>query len=107
MARLVRLRDADRSFDLEFWRRVGAEGRFAAAWQMVKEVAVIRGGDGHQPRLQRSVAKFVRRRRPLRDRREDLIRAKRSAGRLQDLLDLDRLKAQAAKRRSPSKRKRR
>lgn len=39
--------------------------------------------------------------------REDLVRAKRSAGRPQDLLDLDRLKRQAAKRRSQSKRKRR
>jgi len=58
-------------------------------------------------RLQRSVAKFVRRRRSLSDRREDLIRAKRSVGRPQDLLDLDRLKTPAAKRRSPSKRKRR
>jgi len=39
--------------------------------------------------------------------REDLVRAKRSAGRPQDLLDLDRLKAPVAKRRSSSKRKRR
>ncbi len=39
--------------------------------------------------------------------REDLIRTKRAAGRPQDLLDLDRLKTRAAKRRSSSKRKRR
>jgi hypothetical protein len=38
MGRLVLRRDADRSFDLAFWRRIGAEGRFAAMWQMVKEV---------------------------------------------------------------------
>ncbi len=30
MARLVLRRDAGREFDVEFWRRVGAEGRFAA-----------------------------------------------------------------------------
>ena len=38
--------------------------------------------------------------------REDLIRTKRAAGRPQDMLDLDRLKTRAAKRRSSSKRKR-
>ena len=39
--------------------------------------------------------------------REDLVRTKRAAGRPQDLVDLDRLKTQAGKRRPPSKRKRR
>jgi hypothetical protein len=51
----------DGSFDLEFWRRVGAEGRFAAAWDMVGEAAAIRGEDGRQSRLQRSVLRVQRR----------------------------------------------
>lgn len=50
----------DGSFDYEFWRRVGAEGRFAAAWEMVQEVAAIRGENGDQPRLQRSVVRVQR-----------------------------------------------
>ena len=33
----------DGSFDIEFWRRVGAEGRFAAVWQMACEADAIRG----------------------------------------------------------------
>lgn len=51
----------DGSFDLEFWRRVGAEGRFAAAWDMVTEASAMRGEDARQPRLQRSVLRVVRR----------------------------------------------
>jgi hypothetical protein len=32
MARLVKASEMDRSFDLLFWEKVGAEGRFSAAW---------------------------------------------------------------------------
>jgi hypothetical protein len=59
MARLVRRDQMDRSFDIEFWQKVDAETRMAAAWQMVKDVRLIRGEDGEQPRLQRSVARMV------------------------------------------------
>lgn len=51
--------EADK-MDREFWRSVGAEGRFSAAWEMVGEVNAIRGGDGSQPRLQRSVQSVQR-----------------------------------------------
>jgi hypothetical protein len=50
----------DGQFDLEFWRRVGAEGIFAAAWEMVQEVRAMRGEDGDEPRLQRSICRLVR-----------------------------------------------
>lgn len=33
----------DGSFDLEFWRKVCAEGRLAAVWQMVGEARAFRG----------------------------------------------------------------
>ena len=46
MARLVKASEQDRSFDLVFWKKVGAEGRFEAAWQMVSEVQAIKG-KGH------------------------------------------------------------
>lgn len=63
MARVLRngARD-DGSFDIEFWRRVGAEGRFAAAWEMVREADAIRGvQNAREPRLQRSVLRIERR----------------------------------------------
>lgn len=63
MARVLRngARD-DGSFDIEFWRRVGVEGRFAAAWKMVCEAAAIRGEQSNrEPRLQRSVLRIERR----------------------------------------------
>lgn len=57
-ARLVPFGEADRSFDREFWRKVGPEGRFAAAWQMVVDAHLLRGKDASELRLQRSVAGF-------------------------------------------------
>lgn len=62
MSRVLRPGERDDgSFDLEFWRRVGPEGRFAAMWEMVGEAAAFRGSDGSQPRLQRSVLRVERR----------------------------------------------
>jgi hypothetical protein len=61
MARLVRRDAMDRSFDLEFWSRVGPEGRFAAAWDMVCETEAMHGRDAGQPGLQRSVFRAKRR----------------------------------------------
>jgi hypothetical protein len=62
MARMLRggARD-DGSFDIAFWQKVGPEGIFAAAWEMVSEVRRIRGEDGDEPRLQRSVVRVIRR----------------------------------------------
>ena len=62
MVRLLRhAAEDDGSFDLEFWRRIGAEGRFAAAWEMVEEARRWRGEDGHEPRLRRSAVRLLRR----------------------------------------------
>ncbi len=61
MARLVRRDQQDRSFDLEFWEKVGAAGRFDAAWQMIKEVQLIRGQSGELPRMQKNVTRIIRR----------------------------------------------
>ncbi len=60
-ARFIRLGEDDGSFDRDFWAEVGSEGRFAAAWEMVAEVDLMRGKDGRQPRLQRSVTSIRRR----------------------------------------------
>ncbi|NJL28271.1 MAG: hypothetical protein HC897_10445 [Thermoanaerobaculia bacterium] len=62
MSRVLRSGEVDDgSFDHEFWRQVGTEGRFAAAWKMVQEIEAIRGHDGDQPRLQRSAVRVERR----------------------------------------------
>ena len=61
--RLIRRDADDRSLDRGFWQAQGHEAIFAAAWEMVAEVDLIRGGDGRQPRLQRSVEHLQRRRR--------------------------------------------
>ncbi len=52
--------DESEKMDREFWRNVGAEGRFSAAWEMVAEMALMRGGTGVVPRLRRDVARLVR-----------------------------------------------
>jgi hypothetical protein len=51
----------DGAFDLAFWQSIGAEGIFAAAWEMIGELRAMRGQDGSEPRLQRSVVRVVRR----------------------------------------------
>jgi len=62
MARVsTREQHSDRSFDIEFWQRVGEVGRVAAAWQMVKEVQLIRGQSGELLRMQKSVGRVIRR----------------------------------------------
>jgi hypothetical protein len=61
MSRVLRPGEKDDgSFDIEFWQRIGAEGRFAAAWEMVKEIDAMRGGKRSQSRLQKSVVRVIR-----------------------------------------------
>jgi hypothetical protein len=60
MGRLIRAAELDRSFDLAFWKKVGAEGRFSAAWEMVMDVNAIRGKERNESRLRRSVQNIQR-----------------------------------------------
>lgn len=61
MARKITWDQQNRSFDLEFWEKVGPEGKFAATWQMVCELPLWKGKNAGQPRLQRSIASLKRR----------------------------------------------
>jgi len=63
MARLVKRQDADRSFDYEFWQNLSAEERFAAMWQLVIDMRILRGEDDVEPRLLRHVQNIEYRRR--------------------------------------------
>lgn len=47
-------REAKR-FDVEFWKKAGAQARFAAAWQMIRDLFKIRGQHAPKLRLRRSV----------------------------------------------------
>jgi hypothetical protein len=62
MSRVLRHGERDDgTFDLDFWQRIGAEGIFAAAWEMIEEQRAFRGEHGDEPRLQRSVLRVLSR----------------------------------------------
>jgi hypothetical protein len=55
MSRLIGLHQDDGSFDREFWRGLTGERRLEIVWDMALDSLAWRGGDGGEPRLQRSV----------------------------------------------------
>jgi len=61
MERYGRLREMDRSFDIEYWQRLGPAAIMEAAWRMVVDVHSRRPGGADELRLQRSVESFQRR----------------------------------------------
>ena len=60
-ARLVRQGADEHEFDAQFWREMSGEQRVEALWDMVLELHAIRGEEGDEPRLQRSVLRIERR----------------------------------------------
>jgi len=60
MARLRRLEETDRSFDIEFWQRLGDEAIFAAAWEMVIFANEFKGRDASELTFQRTLKKIQR-----------------------------------------------
>jgi hypothetical protein len=63
MFRLGRIDDVEgaKEFDRVFWRRVGAQGRFEAMWDMLRMYSFMKGGDGTVPRLRRAATSLQRR----------------------------------------------
>jgi hypothetical protein len=59
MARKIRLGEDTGSFDLEFWQRMGADARFAAAWDAVLELVRLGKLHEHQLRLQRNKSRLL------------------------------------------------
>lgn len=55
-----RLKDLDRSFDIEFWQAQPPKARFDATWDMIVHYARVKGIDVRQLRLDRSVESFQR-----------------------------------------------
>jgi hypothetical protein len=60
MERFGKLKDMDRSFDIEYWQRQGDAAIFRAAWEMVELYYRDRGLDPNELRLQRTVENFQR-----------------------------------------------
>ena len=59
--RLVRRGEDERGFEREFWSRLTPEQRVECLWDMVLEARALKGLDGDEPRLQRSVLRVERR----------------------------------------------
>jgi len=64
MERYGRLAEMDRSFDVEYWQRLGPEAIFKAAWQMVVDVHTRNSKGPDELRLRRTVESFQRQRLP-------------------------------------------
>jgi hypothetical protein len=60
MSRLTRLEDADRSFDIEFWQRLGDAAIFAAAWEMVLFAHKFKGRNASELAFQKTLKKTQR-----------------------------------------------
>lgn len=58
MERFGKLKEMDRSFDIEFWQRQGDAAIFRAAWEMVELYHRDRGLNPDELRLQRTVEHF-------------------------------------------------
>lgn len=44
-----------KEFDIQFWKKAGAQARFVAAWQMISDFFKMRGQRAPKLRLRRSV----------------------------------------------------
>ena len=53
----------DRSFDIEYWQRLGTEAIFEAAWQMAVDAHAHGAGGNDELRLRRTTEHFQRKRR--------------------------------------------
>jgi len=68
MTRPVRGRAPGREIDIAFWQALGPTRLFEADWDLVVTAAAVKGIHEDRLRLQRSVTKRKRRRRPMPDR---------------------------------------
>jgi hypothetical protein len=60
MEQYGRIRDMNRSSDIEYWQRQGHAAIFRAAWELVELYWRTHGKDPQELRLQRSVESFER-----------------------------------------------
>jgi hypothetical protein len=60
MERFGRIKDADRSFDFEYWQRQGDAAIYRAAWELIEFYHRQQGMKPDELRLQRSIESFQR-----------------------------------------------
>jgi len=60
MERKGKLEDLDRSFDIQYWQRLGSAAIFSAAWEMVVQAWQLKGRSVSELRLQRTVERLQR-----------------------------------------------
>ena len=58
--RFGKIREMDKSFDIEFWQNQTSSERFSAIFEMVESYHLRKGGDKNELRLQRTVEHFQR-----------------------------------------------
>jgi hypothetical protein len=63
MERYGRISEMDRSFDIEYWQRLGPEAIFEAAWQMAVDTHRRGAGGSDELRLRRTLEHFQRKQR--------------------------------------------
>jgi hypothetical protein len=63
MERYGRVSGMDRSFDIEYWQRLGVAAIFEAAWQMAVDAHRRTTGGSDELRLRRTVEHFQRKQR--------------------------------------------
>ena len=63
MERTGKIEEMDRSFDRQFWQSQSDEARLAAAWELVVDAHILKGGNVNELQLQRTVEHFGRQRR--------------------------------------------
>src|ERR1022692_3694446 len=63
MERYGRISGMDRSFDIEYWQRLGVDAIFEAAWQMAVDARGRGAGGSDELRLRRTVEHFQRKQR--------------------------------------------
>ena len=61
MERMIRIEDADRSFDIEFWQSQDTTARFTATWEMAVFAYQRQGKNKNELRLQRTAEHIERR----------------------------------------------
>ena len=60
-SRIVRGKEVDNQFDIEFWSSQSPAERVVAAWELSKLTYEISGKGRYEPRLYRHISRVIRR----------------------------------------------
>jgi hypothetical protein len=63
MEKTGKIEEMDRSFDRQFWQSQSDVARLTAAWELVVQAHILKGGNVNELQLQRTVEHYGRQRR--------------------------------------------